>query len=83
MNKKHKDFNLILLNKLSTLLIRYYKKMKKDYKAYRLYIKLSKANTQDKIIKAQEKIRDYFFNKRNPNFTINNIDSKDSVKENI
>ncbi len=39
-------------------------KMKKDYKAQRLYMKLSKADTFLKKIKAEQKISDYFFNKR-------------------
>ncbi len=38
--------------------------MKKDYKAQRLYMKLSKADTFLKKIKAEQKISDYFFNKR-------------------
>ena len=38
--------------------------IKKDWKARRMYMDLSKASTPDQKLKIQEKIRDYFFNKR-------------------
>ncbi len=37
---------------------------KKDYKAQRLYLELAKAKTLEQTQKAQLKIRDYFFSKR-------------------
>lgn len=38
--------------------------IKKDWRARRMYIDLSKASTEHQKLKIQEKIRDYFFNKR-------------------
>lgn len=38
--------------------------IKKDWRARRMYMDLSKASIEDQKIKIQEKIRDYFFNKR-------------------
>ena len=40
---------------------------KKDWKAKRLYMDLSKAKTEEQKYKIQLKIKDYFFKKRREN----------------
>lgn len=37
---------------------------KKDHKAWRLYLKLNNAKSEANKLKAREKIREYFFEKR-------------------
>lgn len=41
--------------------------IKKDHKAWRLYLKLNKAKTDSDKYKALQKISDYFFNQRREN----------------
>lgn len=57
-----KTQNIIILHHLINKMVK--ETIKKDWRARRMYIDLSKASTEHQKLKIQEKIRDYFFNKR-------------------
>jgi ferritin len=61
-----KTQQLIITNYLINKMVKelHNKQIKKDYKAYRLYLRLSKSNSKQKIINLKQKINTHFYNKR-------------------